>query len=246
MAPGKTPPHVKRLGGLFRPGSLANTVAATRQLLARDGWKEYVAPLDAHDTLLAFKKGPQGLSVSFTIQVGKNDQTSEVTTVYYTPTRLNFALAIPADATDVVFDENRPYLSGITAGSADATLEFYRKELTARGWLPLTAADAAEAVAEREAGREDREWRASPTTFAERNGRSCCRCNAATTTRPRLEIKVPPFAEPQTLEGVSTCFGLPIPKMSKSPAAPAAIPNTRPMPMWRPKSAPCWRSIVAN
>ena len=38
-------------------GSLANTVAATRQLLAADGWKEYVAPLDAHETLLAFKKG---------------------------------------------------------------------------------------------------------------------------------------------------------------------------------------------
>ena len=53
-------------------GSLAETIAAIRKMLAADGWKEYVAPLDEpHPTLLAFKKGPQGLSVSFTIQVGK-------------------------------------------------------------------------------------------------------------------------------------------------------------------------------
>jgi hypothetical protein len=195
--------------------SLANTVAATRQLLARDGWKEYVAPLDAHDTLLAFKKGPQGLSVSFTIQVGKNDQTSEVTTVYYTPTRLNFALAIPADATDVVFDENRPYLSGITAGSTDATLDFYRKELTALGWQPLTAADAV------------KQWPNAKLDEKTANGGVAYYIRG--TQRPivlslqgrdgnktAFELKVPPFAEPQTLEASQPVFGLPIPKASKT------------------------------
>ncbi len=195
--------------------SLANTVAATRQLLARDGWKEYVAPLDAHDTLLAFKKGPQGLTVSFTIQVGKNDQTSEVTTVYYTPTRLNFALAIPTDAIDVVFDENRPYLSGITAGSTDATLEFYRKELTALGWSPLTAADAA------------RQWPNAKLDEKTANGAVAYYIRG--TQRPivlslqgrdgnktAFELKVPPFAEPQTLEASQPVFGLPIPKSSKT------------------------------
>ena len=195
--------------------SLANTVAATRQLLARDGWKEYVAPLDAHDTLLAFKKGPQGLSVSFTIQVGKNDQTSEVTTVYYTPTRLNFALAIPTDAIDVVFDENRPYLSGITAGSTDATLEFYRKELTALGWSPLTAADAA------------KQWPNAKLDEKSANGAVAYYIRG--TQRPivlslqsrdgnktAFELKVPPFAEPQTVEASQPVFGLPIPKSSKT------------------------------
>jgi hypothetical protein len=196
-------------------GSLANTVAATRQLLAADGWKEYVAPLDAHDTLLAFKKGPQGLSVSFTIQVGKNDQTSEVTTVYYTPTRLNFALAIPADATDVVFDENRPYLSGITAGPTDATLDFYRKELTALGWATLTAADAA------------KQW--PNATLDEKTANGPVAYFIRGTQRPivlslrrrddnktAFELKVPPFAEPQTLEASQPVFGLPIPKSSKT------------------------------
>jgi hypothetical protein len=81
---------------------LADTDAALKQILAADGWKPYVAPLEeTHATSLNFKKGPQGLSVSFTIQVGKNEQTSEETTVYYAPVRLNFALAIPDDAAGV-------------------------------------------------------------------------------------------------------------------------------------------------
>jgi hypothetical protein len=195
-------------------GSLANTVAATRQLLAADGWKEYVAPLDAHDTLLAFKKGPQGLSVSFTIQVGKNEKTSEVTTVYYTPTRLNFALAIPADATEVVFDENRPYLGGLTAGSTDATMDFYRKELIALGWSPLAAADAI------------KQW---PNAKLDEKTANVVAYYIRGTQRPivlslqrrddnktAFEIKVPPFAEPQTLEAAQPVFGLPIPKSSKT------------------------------
>jgi hypothetical protein len=196
-------------------GSLANTVAATRQLLARDGWKEYVAPLDAHDTLLAFKKGPQGLSVSFTIQVGKNDQTSEVTTVYYTPTRLNFALAIPADATEVVFDENRPYLNGITAGSTDATLDFYRKELTALGWLPLTAADAAKQWPN--AKLDEKTANGSVAYFIRGTQRPIVlSLQSRDGNKTAFELKVPPFAEPQTLEASQPVFGLPVPKSSKT------------------------------
>lgn len=196
-------------------GSLANTVAAVRQLLARDGWKEYVAPLDAHDTLLAFKKGPQGLSVSFTIQVGKNEQTSEVTTVYYSPTRLNFALAIPADATEVVFDANRPYLSGITAGPVDATLEFYRKELTAIGWLPLTAADAAKQWPN--AKLEEKTANGAVAYYSRGTQRPIVlSVQSHDGNRTGFELKVPPFAEPQTLEASQPVFGLPIPKMSKT------------------------------
>jgi hypothetical protein len=187
--------------------TLANTVAATRQLLARDGWKEYVAPLDAHNTLLAFKKGPQGLSVSFTIQVGKNDQTSEVTTVYYTPTRLNFALAIPADATDVVFDANRPYLSGITAGSTDATLDFYRKELSALGWAPLTAPDAVKQWPN--AKLDDK-----AAYFIRGTQRPIVLALHRRDDKTAIEIKVPPFAEPQVLDGARDVFNMPVPNAS--------------------------------
>ncbi len=196
-------------------GTLANTVAATRQLLARDGWKEYVAPLDAHDTLLAFKKGGQGLSVSFTIQVGKNEQTSEVTTVYYSPTRLNFALAIPADATDVVFDENRPYLGGTTAGATDATMDFYRKELTAIGWSPLTAADA---VKQWPNAKLDDKLANGAVAYYIRGTQRPIMVSAQRRDdgKTAIEIKVPPFAEPQTLEAAQPVFGLPIPKFSKT------------------------------
>ena len=160
-------------------GSLANTIAATTKLLGADGWKPYVAPLDeAHSTLMAFKKGPQGLSVSFTIQVGKNDQTSEVTTVYYSPSRLRFALAIPADATDIVFDENRPYLNLATAGTIEATQDF-----TASNLLPWAGCRCRPRTPRR-IGRT-RNWTTSrraarlPIISAARNGRSCFRCNRA-------------------------------------------------------------------
>ena len=196
--------------------SLAETIAAIRKTLAADGWQEYVAPLDEpHRTLLTFKKGPQGLSVSFTIQVGKTDQTSEQTTVYFTPARLRFALAIPGDATDIVFDENRPYLNCISAGTVDATLEFYRKALSASGWGPLSAADAA------------KQWPTAKLDATSANGAQAYFIRG--TQRPVLlslqrrdnnktaiEIKVPPFAELQVLEAGQDIFGLPRPKESKT------------------------------
>ena len=85
---------------------LAETIAALRKMFAADGWKEYVAPLEeTHQTLLTFKKGPQGLSVSFTIQVGEDraDQRTDDSLLLAGP--IGFALAIPDDATDIVFDE---------------------------------------------------------------------------------------------------------------------------------------------
>ena len=112
--------------------------------MAADGWKQYVAPLEKlHSTLAFFQKGTAGIvGVVSRSPVGKNETTSDETTVYYSPTRLIFALAVPDDATDIVFDENRPYLNLNTAGTVDGTLDFYRKELAAMGWSPLSAADA--------------------------------------------------------------------------------------------------------
>jgi hypothetical protein len=198
------------------PGSLANTVAAVKKMLGADGWKPYVAPLEnVHSTSVAFKNGRQGLSVSFTIQVGKNERTSEVTTVYYSPTRLNFALAVPGDATDIVFDENRPYLSLLTAGTVDATLEFFRKELGAMGWSPLSATDAAA------------HWPNAKLDEKIANGAIAYFIRG--TQRPivltlqhgdngktNAEIKVPPFARPQTIDAGKDIFGLPTPKLFKT------------------------------
>jgi hypothetical protein len=67
-------------------GTLADTTEALKKLLAADGWKPYVTPLDEPHTFSPdFKKGGQGLSVSFTIQHGTDERTSQQTTVSYSP-----------------------------------------------------------------------------------------------------------------------------------------------------------------
>ena len=193
------------------PGSVANTIAATRRLLAAGGWMQYVAPLEeTHQSLLAFKKGPQGLSVSFSMKGGKADQSI----VYYSPTRLQFALAFPDDAADIVFDQNRPYLSLVTAGTIDATRDFYNQKLLASGWAPLSAKDAAA------------KWPNATLDAPPANGARAYYIRG--TERPivlalqpsddktGVEIKVPTFALAQTLETGEDIFGLPRPTLAKS------------------------------
>ena len=197
-------------------GTLADTTAALTKLLADDGWKPYVAPLEEpHRTLMAFKKGGQGLSVSFTIQPGKNERTSEVTTVYYSPTRLGFALPFPDGATDVVFDENRPYLSLTTTGSIDATLDFFRKQLAASGYSPLLAADAAAKWPN--AKLDDKIANGAVAYYISENQRPIVlSLRPGDSGKVNAEIKVPPFAEAQTLEADTDVFGLPRPKRAKT------------------------------
>ena len=164
---------------------------------------------------MAFKKGGQGLSVSFTIQVGKNERTSEITTVYYSPTRLGFALPIPGDATDIVFDENRPYLNLTTAGTVDATLDFFRKQLTASGYLPLSAADAAAKWPN--AKLDDKIANGAVAYYISENQRPIVlSLRSGDGGKINAEIKVPPFAEAQTLEADTDVFGLPRPKRVKT------------------------------
>lgn len=192
------------------PGTLANTTNALVKLLGADGWKPYVAPLEErHSISMAFKKGGQGLSVSFTIQPGTNERTSEVTTVYYSPARLRFAPPVPDDAADIVFDENRPYLNLATAGTIDATRDFYNKQLTASGWMPLSAADATakwpNAKLDGNAAYYDRGNKRPIMLSMQRNG-----------DKTNVEIKVAPFALTQTLEADTDVFGLPRPKPTKT------------------------------
>jgi hypothetical protein len=117
---------------------VAVTSVATRQLLAADGWVPYIRPLDEKSTSLTFKKAQQGLHVSFTQGLGRPDRS----VVYYSADRITANVPFPPDATDVVFDEHRPYLGCIAPAALDATLDFFRKEMAAIGWQPLSAADA--------------------------------------------------------------------------------------------------------
>ena len=188
------------------PGTVAATTAAVKQLLAADGWKPFVEPLEENSSLLWLKKGRQGLSVSFTQTSGQAGQSS----VYYSPKRLTFAVPFPADADDVVFDDNRPYLSAVTSAPADATGDFFRKELTAAGWAPLSATDAAA------------KW---PGAKIDEKAAYYLRGNdrvISVALKPHdggrlvAEVRVPPFARPQNIEFDKEIFGLPAPKLFKS------------------------------
>jgi hypothetical protein len=121
------------------PTALPVTTDAIKKLLAADGWVLYTRPVEEAGTSLSFKKGAQGIYVSFTQRLRTPNQSS----VYYDVNRINANLPFPDGATDVVFDENRPYLGCVTPQPVDATLDFFRKQLAASGWSPLTAADAA-------------------------------------------------------------------------------------------------------
>ncbi len=193
------------------PGSVENTIAAAKKLLAADGWKQYVAPLEeTHTTLLAFKKGGQGLSVSFTMTAGQADQSS----VYYSPTRLRFALPFPEDATDIVFDDNRPYLNLTASRTADSNLDLFQKVLIASGWSPLSAADAAAKWPNANIG--EKPLSGARAYFSRGNLKPIVLSVQSQGDKSNVEIKVAPFAEPQALEAAEDIFGLPRPKLTKT------------------------------
>ncbi len=192
------------------PGTLADTTGALVKLLGANGWKPYVEPMEErHSTLMYFKKGAQALSVSFTIQPGKNERTSEVTTVYYSPARLQFALAAPDDAADLVFDANRPYLNLTTAADVAATRDFYSKQLAAAGWSPLSAADAT-------AKWPNAKLDANAAYYDRGNKRPIMLTMLRAGDKTNVEIKVAPFALPQDLQADTEVFGLPRPKPAKT------------------------------
>jgi hypothetical protein len=200
------------------PDTLANTTAAIIKLLGTEGWKPYVAPLDdVHTTLMAFKKGAQGLSVSFFIQVGKNERTSEVTTVDYSPTRLQFALPFPDAATDIVFDTNRPYLNLVTTGSIESVRNFYNKQLLAAEWTPLSAADAAAKWSN--AKFDDKPANGDLAYYIRGTQRPIVLALQARDGKVNVEIKVPSFALPQSIEADKEVYGLPRPKLFKTSGA---------------------------
>ena len=118
-------------------------------------------------------------------------------------------LPFPDDAADIVFDSYRPYLNCVTAGTVEATRDFYEKELGAAGWVPLSASDVAA------------QWpnaKLDGQTYYIREKQkpvllSLQRRDDGKTT---VEIKVAPFAEMQDLEAGQDDFGLPVPKRSRS------------------------------
>ena len=199
------------------PTVVAVTTAATKKLLAANGWVPYVRPLEESSTSLAFKKGQQGLDVSFSQGLGRPDQSA----VYYTADRITANVPFPPDATDIVFDEHRPYLGCIAPAALDATRDFFRSELAAIGWKQLTAADAkarwpnADLNETIENGARayythddsERFYRQPPVMLS---------LHRRDDGRTDVDIRVAPFALPQNLEAERELAGLPTPNHIKS------------------------------
>jgi hypothetical protein len=199
------------------PTVVAVTSAATKKLLAADGWIQFLRPLDEKSSLLTFKKAQQGLNVHFTQGLGRPDQS----VVYYTADRTTANVPFPLDATDIVFDQHRPYLGCVAPLALDATLDFFRKELVAIGWKPLTAADAAARWPTSELN--ERVENGVRAYYTRDDGEGFYRQRPIMLTLQRrndgrtgVEIRVAPFALPQTLEADSEMAGLPRPKPTKT------------------------------
>jgi len=199
------------------PTVVAITAAATKKLLAADGWVQFLEPLDEKSTSLNFKKAQQGLGVHFTQGLGRPDQS----VVYYSPDRITANVPFPPDATDIIFDRHRPYLGCIAPAALDATADFFRKEMEAIGWKPLSAATAAtrwpNATLTETIANGNRAY------YTHEDGNGFYRQRPIMVTllrrddgRTGVDIRIAPFGLPQTLEADSDMAGLPKPKSIKS------------------------------
>jgi hypothetical protein len=210
------------------PTVVAITSAATRKLLAANGWVQYLRPTDESSTSLLFKKGPEGLYVSFTQGLGRPDRSA----VEYTANRLTANVPFPDDATDILFDERRPYLSCFTAAPVEASLDFFRRALAASGWLPLSAADAAADWPH--ASLDDKIANGARAYFSYANADGGYRqppimlsLRRRDDGRTSVEIRVAPFALPQNLDVARESSGLPVPDHTPSSGSTGDSESTR-------------------
>jgi hypothetical protein len=199
------------------PTVVAVTSAATKKLLAADGWVQFLRPLDEKSSLLTFKRAQQGLNVHFTQGLGRPDQS----VVYYTAERITSNVPFPLDATDIVFDQNRPYLGCIAPLALDAALDFFRKEMAAIGWKPLSASEAMARWPN--AALSETVQNGVRAYYSHDDGDGFYRQRPIMLTllrrddgRTGVEIRVAPFALPETLDADSEMAGLPRPKPTKT------------------------------
>ena len=187
-------------------GSFENTVAATKKMLATDGWKQYASPSEGPSPFgMDLKKESQGLSVSFTMPPGEPVHSG----VDYNAQWVIADLPFPDDAADIVFDSYRPYLNCVTAGSVEATRYFYEKELGAAGWVPLSASEAA-------AQWPNAKLDGQAYYIREKQKPVLLSLQRRDDGKTTVEIKVAPFAEMQDLEAAQDDSSLPVPKRSRS------------------------------
>jgi hypothetical protein len=210
----RTEPHSLSYGV---PTPVTITTPAIGKLLAADGWVQYLRPMEESSTSLLFKKGRLGLDVSFTQSLRRPDQSA----VSYNANRITANVPFPGDATNVIFDERRPYLNCVSAATVDASLDFFRRELTASGWSPLSAADIAARWPNAKIGDKIENGVRAYYSY-NNNGGGYQQPPIMLWLQRRgdgntaVEIKVAPFALPQDLEVVRETVDLPEPNHTPS------------------------------
>jgi hypothetical protein len=188
------------------PGSVEEVSAAAVKMLAANGWQQFVSPSEtASSSLMFFKKGPQGLTVSLSMSRGQATQSA----LSFSPAWIYVDVPLPDDASEIVFNEGRPYLSCLTGEKADTLRDFYANELGALGWVPLTAAEAAAHWPDAKLGGKIYYTREKQKpillSFTPESG-----------GKTRIEARVAPFALPQVLEVGEEIYGLPRPKEARN------------------------------
>jgi hypothetical protein len=210
----RTEPHRLSYGV---PAPVAITTPAVEKLLAANGWMQYSRPLETSGSSLLFKKGRQGLFVSFTQGPRHPDQSG----VSYAANRINANVPFPADATNLMFDDRRPYLGCVSTAAVGASLDFFRKELAASGWSPLSDADIAAHWPNAKIGEKIENGARAYYGQSTHDGGppqppimlSLQRRGDGNTA---VEIKVAPFALPQNLEVIRETIDLPEPNHTPS------------------------------
>jgi hypothetical protein len=190
---------------------VAVTTTATRKLLASSGWQEFVYP-DPSGHPMSFKKGQQGLTVTFSQGLGRPDQS----VVYYSADRLYNNVPFPQDASDIVFDDMRPYLSCMTAATIEASLDLFQQGLVAAGWTALSSADIAARWPNAKPGQTIANGAIAYFSRDVRDGGPkqppiMLSLQRRDDSKTSVEIKVAPFMQPQNLELAKDVIGLPMP-----------------------------------
>ena len=117
-------------------------------------------------------------------------------------------MPFPPDATDIIFDRHRPYLGCIAPAALDATADFFRKEMEAIGWKPLSAAEAAARWPNASSDETVANGVRAYYTHADGNGFYRQKPIMLTLLRrddgrTGVDIRIAPFGLPQTLEADS-------------------------------------------
>ncbi len=207
------------------PASRAIAAQATDNALTSQGWLRYRTPDQPRSD--RYKKGRTGIYVTFSMSQGKADR-SRISYSHNNSIPAN--VPFPEDATDVVYDENRPYLRCETGMPIEAALAFFTKGLAAEGWSPLDAAtissrwpgakldDAIEGGTRIYFNRDGRErlWPAVRLTLQR---------DAAGKTV--VELRTAPFARPQVLDFYQEFAGLPASQNYKRSGASGSADSPR-------------------